>query len=90
MRCLDANCIYTNVAMTEDGDVWWEGLTKEPPAGKITTWRGQTWSKESGEPKPDLAHPNSRFTAPSNQCPVSKQRGCDGFISNRYRLRVDP
>ncbi|KAI9019766.1 phosphoenolpyruvate carboxykinase [GTP] [Hyaloraphidium curvatum] len=70
MRCLDANCVYTNVALTEDGDVWWEGMTPEPPAGKITTWRGQIWSKDSGEPKPDLAHPNSRFTAPSNQCPI--------------------
>jgi phosphoenolpyruvate carboxykinase (GTP) len=70
MRSLDANCIYTNVALTEDGDIWWEGLTKEPPAGNITSWRGVVWNKTSGDPKPDLAHPNSRFTAPSNQCPV--------------------
>ncbi|KAJ3341939.1 hypothetical protein HDU93_003760 [Gonapodya sp. JEL0774] len=70
MRSMDKNAIYTNVALTEDGDVWWEGLTKEPPAGKIISWRGTTWSKDSGEPKPDLAHPNSRFTCPSSQCPI--------------------
>jgi phosphoenolpyruvate carboxykinase (GTP) len=70
MSSIEGNTIFTNVALTEDGDIWWEGIGYDPP-GKLIDWTGKPWIQDkSNKSQPVAAHPNSRFTAPAAQCPA--------------------